>query len=210
MKDFTNTEIEYKLRLRYNLQWFAEGEGGEKTEPATQKKLKDARDEGKVAKSKDIGDALGLLALFLMIKIFVSFIGERMIGVYTGIFSRLDDFVNLNEKELGLGIVMSLITDMVLECLVIVLPFFGFGFALAFLVGVVQVGWNISTKPMEPKLSKFNPINGFKRIFSKESLFELLKSVVKVGVIVYIAYTSIVEEANNLFKSIALKRINDV
>lgn len=199
MKDFTNTEIEYKLRLRYNLQWFAEGEGGEKTEPATQKKLKDARDEGKVAKSKDIGDALGLLVLFLIIKIFVSFLGERMVGVYTGVFSRLDDFVNLNEKELGLGVVNGLITDMLLECLLMVLPFFAFGFVLALLVGIVQVGWNISTKPMEPKLSKINPLNGFKRMFSKESLFELLKSIVKVGVILYIAYTSIVDDADNIF-----------
>ena len=45
---------ERDLLLKYNLQWFAkEGPGGEKTEPATAKKLKDAREEGKVAKSKD-------------------------------------------------------------------------------------------------------------------------------------------------------------
>ena len=89
-------EIEYKLKIRYNLQWFAEGEGGEKTEPATQKKLKDARDDGKVAKSKDIGDAVGLFVLFLVIKIFMSFLGENMVGIYTYVFSRLDDVVNMN------------------------------------------------------------------------------------------------------------------
>ena len=45
---------ERDLLLKYNLQWFAkEGPGGEKTEPATAKKLKDAREEGKVAKSKE-------------------------------------------------------------------------------------------------------------------------------------------------------------
>ena len=52
--------------LVYNLQFFAkEGPGGEKTEPATSKKLNDARKEGQVAKSKEIGNAFGLLALFL-------------------------------------------------------------------------------------------------------------------------------------------------
>ncbi len=41
--------------LCYNLQWFAQdGEGGEKTEPATEKKLKDAREEGKVAKARSL------------------------------------------------------------------------------------------------------------------------------------------------------------
>ena len=74
-----------------------------------------------------------------------------------------------------------------------------FGFVITFIVTVYQVGWKVTAKPMEPKLSKFNPINGFKRIFSKDSLFELLKSLVKVGVIAYVAYTNIVDEANNLF-----------
>ena len=45
---------ERDLLLKYNLQWFAkEGPGGEKIEPATAKKLKDAREEGKVAKADD-------------------------------------------------------------------------------------------------------------------------------------------------------------
>ena len=199
MKDFMSHEIEYKLKIRYNLQWFAEGEGGEKTEPATQKKLKDARDDGKVAKSKDIGDAVGLFVLFLVIKIFMSFLGENMVGIYTYVFSRLDDVVNMNEKGLEISYVSSFLSDILVKIIIMVIPFFLFGFAIAFLVGVIQVGWNISTKPMQPKLSKINPMNGFKRIFSKDSIFELLKAIVKIGLIAYVAYTSIKDEANNLF-----------
>ena len=57
---------ERDLLLKYNLQWFAkEGPGGEKTEPATAKKLKDAREEGKVAKSKEFSGAVDLIVLFL-------------------------------------------------------------------------------------------------------------------------------------------------
>ena len=56
--------------LAYNLQWFAkDGEGGEKTEPATQKKLTDARKEGKVARSKELSSAFGLIVLFLCLKV---------------------------------------------------------------------------------------------------------------------------------------------
>ena len=58
--------------LHYNLQWFAkDGEGGEKTEPATAKKLKDARDDGKVAKSKELTSGVDLIKLFVVLKIFV-------------------------------------------------------------------------------------------------------------------------------------------
>ena len=51
--------------LLYDLQYFAkDGPGGEKTEPATPKKLSDARNEGKVAKSKEVSLGLSLLTLF--------------------------------------------------------------------------------------------------------------------------------------------------
>ena len=49
--------MEWKDRLlfAYDLQWFAkDGPGGEKTEPATEKKLREAREDGKVAKSKEL------------------------------------------------------------------------------------------------------------------------------------------------------------
>ncbi len=53
------------MLLQYNLQFFAkDGPGGEKTEEPTSKKLEDARKEGQVAKSKEIGNAFGLLSLF--------------------------------------------------------------------------------------------------------------------------------------------------
>ena len=49
------------MSLEYNLQFFAaEGQGGEKTEPATEKKLTDARKEGQVAKSREIANGLGI------------------------------------------------------------------------------------------------------------------------------------------------------
>ena len=56
--------------LKYELQFFAkEGEGGEKTEDATPKKLEDARKEGQVAKSQDIGVAAILLIFFAAVRI---------------------------------------------------------------------------------------------------------------------------------------------
>ena len=67
------------------------------------------------------------------------------------------------------------------------------------LVSILQIGFKVTKKPMEPKLDKFNPINGFKRIFSKDAVFELLKSLVKLFIIGYVAYTSIKKNADTLF-----------
>ena len=194
--EFTNKNFAFEI----DLQWFAkDGPGGEKTEPATAKKLRDAREEGKVARSKELTAAFDLIVLFLVLKIFVSFVGEQLIGAFTYNYTMIPDFVSINAKDVSGQAVGMLVTRSLLQILITCLPFFAFGFVITLVVTIYQVGWKVSTKPMMPKLDKFNPINGFKRIFSKDSIFELLKSILKICLIIYIAYTSIRGEADNLF-----------
>ncbi|WP_075679085.1 flagellar biosynthesis protein FlhB [Roseburia sp. 831b] len=191
---------EYNLELEYNLQWFAkDGDGGEKTEPATAKKLKEARDDGKVAKSRELNSALDLIVLFLVLKIFVSYVGNNLISVFTYVYKMIPDFLKNNLAELNSKSIVSLFNVIFGISAKIVLPFFAFGFIIAILANIVQVGWKVTTKPLQPKADKFNPINGFKRMFSKDSLFELLKSIAKILVIIYVAYTSIKDKADNIF-----------
>lgn len=199
MKACIDENNKKNLILPYNLQWFADGEGGEKTEPATQKKLDDARKEGKVAKSKDLTQGIDLLVLFLLIKVFVGYMSERFMALFDSTLGRMAEFMAINQKQVSMQAFSTVLNNVILELFLIIWPFLVFGFVITFIVTVYQVGWKVSAKPMEPKLSKFNPINGFKRIFSKDSLFELLKSIIKVGVIAYVAYTNIVDEADNLF-----------
>lgn len=199
MKACIDDRYEKKLILPYNLQWFADGEGGEKTEPATQKKLDDARKEGKVAKSKDLTEGIALVVLFLTLKIFIGYVGERMIGIFDKTLGRLSEFAAVNQAGLYTPAISGMLNNAIIEMFLMVWPFFLFGFVITFIVTLYQVGWKVSTKTMEPKLSKFNPINGFKRIFSKDSIFELIKSIFKVGIIFYIVYTNLEEEADNLF-----------
>ncbi len=79
-----------KKRYYYNLQLFAkDGPGGEKTEPATAKKLENARKEGQVAKSKELGNAVALLALFVVLKIFIGSIGEKLMGGFNSIYAKI-------------------------------------------------------------------------------------------------------------------------
>ena len=199
-KECIEEELNTRLLLSYNLQFFAkDGEGGEKTEPATAKKLKDARKEGKVAKSKELTSAFDLIVLFLCLKIFVSYVGGNLLGLFDLVYGNMADFVRINEGYMSSQAVSTVLFPVIIRWLLTVLPFFAFGVVITFLISVIQVGWTVSAKPMQPKLSKFNPINGFKRIFSKDTLFELVKSIFKVGIIIYIAYTSVRDEAGHLF-----------
>ena len=188
------------LIMEWDLQWFAkDGPGGEKTEPATAKKLKEAREDGKVAKSKELTAAFDLIVLFLVLKIFVSFVGNRLINSFVDIYGRIPDFVRENAVDVTEKSVAALMSDVLIQILIVCVPFFAFGFVVTALISVIQVGWKVTGKPLQPKFDKFNPINGFKRIFSKDSLFELLKSILKIGLIIYVAYTSIKGEANDIF-----------
>ncbi len=186
--------------LEYELQWFAkDGEGGEKTEPATAKKLQDARENGQVAKSQELNHAVGLISLFLMLKMFIPFVGEHLLNGFPMIYNKIPDIINESIGGLSVFVIQRVINNVMLTILQILSPFFVIGFSLSVLINILQVKWKITTKPMKPKISKLNPLNGFKRIFSKDSLFELLKSIVKIILIIYVAYTSIKDHQNELF-----------
>lgn len=191
---------EERWMLEYNLQWFAkDGPDGEKTEPATSKKLREARDDGKVAKSKELTSAFDLIVLFLVLKVFISTVGTGFLEVFYYVYNTMPDFVSINAMDLSSKAVSNFFAVIFMKMLIIVAPFFIFGFVINVVISVLQVGWKVSAKPMKPKLDRFDPMNGFKKMFSKDSLFELFKSILKIGVIVYVAYTSIKGEKNDIF-----------
>lgn len=190
--------VDQNKMLIYDLQFFAkDGPGGEKTEPATSKKLSDARSEGQVCKSKELDQAATLVAMFLILKIIVSFMGSNFLEAFYDTYNKIPESVAV--REFSSVIVMSYIQHAALLSLKIAGPFFAVGVVIAFVINIIQVKWKISTKPLKPKPDKFNPINGFKRIFSKDSLFELAKSIVKIALIAIIAYNALRSHVNEIF-----------
>ena len=138
--------------LLYDLQFFAaDGPGGEKTEPATEKKLSDARKEGQVAKSKEVGNALTLLVMFLLLRMWVGTLGGQLMGLFSAFYSRIPDtLVNWNgylpQRDMFL-----LFRQLLLNVLTIMAPVLALTFALAIVADVVQVKWQVTTKPLMPK-----------------------------------------------------------
>lgn len=187
--------------LKYDLQFFAkEGPGGEKTENATPKKLDDARKEGQVAKSKELGNGVALLGLFLSLKFFAGHLGMQFIENFSYIYNRIPDLIVQREGEIAGNDIRLLFISLLLRFLVMVLPFFAIAVVFAFIVDVAQVKWKPTGKPLQPKLNKLNPISGFKKIFSKQKIVDLLTSIIKIALISYIAYSTIMDQAGILFK----------
>ena len=176
--------------LEYNLQFFAkDGPGGEKTEPATQKKLEDARKEGQVAKSKEIANGLGLLALFFVLKLWIGNMGNSFLETFSAVYNRIPSVAKLLGGTTPDREIQILFNHAILQLMIILLPIFVIGFIVALLSDLVQVKWKPTSKPLKPKFSKLNPISGFKKIFSANSLMELIKSITKIFLIGYMAYS---------------------
>jgi len=187
--------------LEYNLQFFApEGEGGEKTEPATEKKLSDARKEGQVAKSRELANGLGILSLFLVLKFWVGQMGTQFINVFSNIYGRISDTVVFWQGFMPENDTKIVYRQMIIQSVIIMLPVLLVGFIVAFVSDVVQVGWKPTAKPMQPKFSKLNPISGFKKIFSVNAVVELIKSIAKIGLIILICYNYLKDKWILLFQ----------
>ena len=176
--------------IQYNLQFFAkEGMGGERTEPATQKKLDDARKEGQVAKSKEIANGMGLLSLFLVLKFWVGNMGLQLLDVFGSVYNRIPAVATFWSGTMPQRDIAIVYRYLLIETFIVIAPILLIGVVVAFVCDIVQVKWKPTTKPLHPKFSKLNPLKGFKKFLSPQSLVELIKSIVKIALIVYICYT---------------------
>lgn len=203
--------MEELMLLQYDLQLFAkDGPGGEKTEPATEKKLSDARKEGQVAKSKEISTAIGLVALFVGLKIWAGNMGIKFIENFNYVYQQFPVFIKMINGDIQVKDFCILLNDMIIRLMIIVLPLFMLALVAGFIVEIVQVKWKPTAKPLKPKGSKLNPIKGFKRIFSKSKLFELLKSVIKLALIGYVVYSTMKDAVPKLFLLYDMKLIDAI
>lgn len=186
----------YPFRFALELQFF----GDDKTEEATSKKLSDTRKKGQVAKSQELAHGVELAAMFIILRATTSFMGERFIGffrwIYNGVIVDAVKTVRGGPNAQDTGI---LLMNVIIQMIIIMIPFFLVGFIVAALSNGLQFEFKITFDPLKPNFGKFNPINGFKRIFSMQSLFNLGLAIVKITVISVIAYNTLIDHLNDLF-----------
>ena len=188
------------LFLPYHLQFFAkEGAGGEKTEEPTTKKLSDARKEGQVAKSQDMGNALLLIALFLLLKLWAGTMGTQFLENFESIYSKIPDIVVYYNGELNTREIYLLINGLIGRLLMMLLPIFAIGVLVCVVVDLAQVKSSPTSKPLMPKFSKLNPITGFSKIISTRSLVELVKSIGKILIVYYVVYNTLKDKLSFLY-----------
>ncbi|PYZ98032.1 flagellar biosynthesis protein FlhB [Alteribacter lacisalsi] len=178
------------MYIKPDLQFFSQ----EKTEQATPKKKLDSRRKGQVAKSTDVNTAFILVFVFLCLWFAGSFAAAEIftIGQYT--------FTNLLTLELTPGNVEALFLDLLKQVAVITGPFMAAAVLAAVLGNYLQVGFLFAPETIKLKLSKINPISGFKRIYSVRALVEFLKSMLKITLVGLVTFAVILFAMDDILK----------
>ncbi|WP_455057906.1 flagellar biosynthesis protein FlhB [Jutongia sp.] len=184
--------------LSYDLQLFAkEGQDGEKTEEPTAKKLEDARKKGQVMRSTEVVTAATLLAFFFMLKIFVGFIGNRFMESFHQTIGFIGDYTS---EPFTLNTARTIIRGCFWDIIVAAFPIMIVGFVVTIVAIVFQVKWKVTAEPLKPKFDKFNPVTGMKRLFSKDKIMDLLKSIAKVVILAYVVYSYLKDQWPLIYK----------
>ncbi|MBZ4663088.1 MAG: flhB [Caloramator sp.] len=154
----------------------------DKTEEPTPKKLKEAREKGQVAKSIDLTSSIILMGATVILIILSDFYFE-----YGRAFIN-QSFMLISKNELTYKSIMSVLLFMIKNGFIASMPIIFTVMILGIISNIAQIGLIISKEGLKPQISKLNPINGFKRFFSKRSIIELFKSIAKISLIAYYSY----------------------
>lgn len=153
----------------------------EKTEPATPKKKEDARRKGQVAQSRDVSTVVLLVAATLALS---SPLGVRLAEMLRD--TALRAWGGLLVVPDSVPDYHALFLDVSLIVLLTLAPFAALFVVVGMAGNLVQIGWMLSPEALQPKFEKLNPLSGLKRMVSLDKLYELVKSILRLVVVVAI------------------------
>jgi len=157
--------------------------GDDRTEQATPRKRQDARQKGQVARSGEINAALGLLGCLLALRVGGPYMTAGLAGMMRDAF-KLAPVADLGSRQVSSGLAAMMVT-----MAEVLLPVLGAAAVAGIVSNVSQVGFNFTLQPLAPDWSRLNPVQGFARIFSTRGAVELVKSVLKVVIVGWVAYS---------------------
>ena len=157
-------------------------EGGqERTEQATPKRLREAREKGQIARSRE----LTTFSLLLASGLGIFMMGNNIVAVLLG--AMRDSFQPPSDKLFNSSLLPGFFLSELINALKAVAPLLALLALVAFLAPIALGGWSFSADAMNAKWERINPISGVKRIFSWKSIIELVKALAKFGLVAAVA-----------------------
>lgn len=158
---------------------------GNKTEKATPKRRRDERKKGNVLKSQDVTSVATLIVAFGLFWILVDSIAEQLGMFFIYCFETCAQSGNISEWS------ADFFKQGLLVVAKTVLPIMAATAVAAIFATLLQTKFLVATEAMQPKFSRINPLQGFKRLFSLHSVVEALKGILKITILLVIVYKSL-------------------
>ena len=171
----------------------AEEDKEQRTEEASEKRRRETEEKGQFAVSKEFNSSFVLLGSLLVFTFMGGQITQNILSMWENLLTNIGTF-ELTEAN------SFILFQKIIKGTVVILAPILIGISIAgVLANVFQTqGFRFSLKPLELKFSKLDPIKGFGRLFSKNSLMELLKSIFKITIIGFIAYKTVMQEYSTI------------
>lgn len=164
----------------------------EKTEEPTPHKIREARKEGRVAKSKDFTQTL-LVGALLAYTITDS---ERLLSRMINIILMPADLQDMDFRE----VVSDVVAAMATETALILLPYVLIVLLVGIFAEAIQTGLLVSFKVLVPKGERLNPVSNVKQMFSMKNFVEFIKSIIKIVLLTALIYFIISDTIDDLVK----------
>jgi len=188
----------------------AEGNDQEKTEAPSQQRLDKAREEGQVPQSRELATFVVLMTGGAVLWWMAQGLGQTLSGIMRGGL-QFDAGIARDSAH-----VMAQLSNQFYTAALALTPFLAL-MVLATLASPLLVrGWMFSTKAFSPDFNRMNPLSGIKRMFSTQSLVELVKALAKVGLLGVVAVWLIWSNLDAIFSlsleapSTAIKHMGDL
>jgi flagellar biosynthetic protein FlhB len=168
-------------------------QGGDKTEEPTPHRLREAREKGQVAKSREITTAVLLLLSFGVLRYVGPFMWEQQASMMISIYNLIP-----SAYEFSWGFIGGVLLIGLRGFAFCVAPVLGVVFLAAIITETLQSGFVFAVDPLSPKLERINPLEGLKKMFSLQGFVELIKSILKIIIVFYIAWNVVKSEIQNV------------
>ena len=179
----------------------AEANGQEKTEQPTGKRRRDARKEGNVFQSRDVGTVVMLIGVFYTASILLPSIYTAVRGYAAWMW----DGIGSDMQEMLSGQNFFVFITSLAKCS---LPLLFVSMVLGIVGTGTQTRFNVSFKSLQPKLSKLNPLNGLKKIFSLKNVVELLKNLIKIILLLVLLWSLLKDDLVQTARMIDMHPMN--
>lgn len=161
---------------------------GEKTEKATPKKRKDERKKGNIMKSQDLCSSIVLFCVFGSLRFTGGFIGDRVVMFVN---KMLTPEKGMLDYRLTPQMTQRIFVGGIIDGAIILLPILAVVLVSTTVIQLAQTRFLFTSKTLEIKLERLSPANGIKRVFSHKSVAELVKSLIKITIVLFFIYNRI-------------------